>query len=85
MKWIKIERHVGEEGKEVFDSAMPEDGEEVLISYEDRRGRRWVDLDVFLFDTRGHYFKSYGKIDEGVIAWMPIPEPYQDGEEKRDK
>lgn len=63
----------------VFDSTMPDKGEEILVAFEERKGRRWVDADVFLHDAReGYYLESYGEIDEKVIAWMPIPEPYQD-------
>lgn len=50
---------------------LPDDGEEVLICY------KWgnVCIDTFRQED-GCYFEDNGDMD-GVIAWMPLPEPYK--------
>ena len=56
----------------VIYSNLPDDGEEVLICYE------WgnVCIDTFCQEEDGCYFEGGGDMD-GVIAWMPLPEPYK--------
>ena len=55
----------------IFDCPLPEDGQEVLISYGGM-----VMIDVFIRDeTDGCYFES-AEIDD-VEAWMPLPEGYR--------
>lgn len=61
----------------MFDCPMPEDGQEILVSY-----RKWISTDRCEID--GGFYGLEGNGDwDGVIAWMPLPEPYkdEDGEE----
>ena len=60
---------VGCEAK-MFDCPLPDDGQEVLISW-----CGYVCVDIFARDDRdGCYFEGVD-IDD-VDAWMPLPEPY---------
>ena len=60
----------------VIYSNLPDDGEEVLICY------KWghVCIDTFRQEEEGCYFEGGGDMD-GVIAWMPLPEPYKGEQE----
>jgi len=61
----------------IYTSQLPDDGEEVLTC--DRYGN--VRIDIFENDLDyGCYFEENGDMD-GIIAWMPLPEPYKAGEE----
>ena len=62
-------REWAEYGMEMFDCPLPDDGQEVLISYHGD-----VCVDTFVKDD-GCYFEGVD-IDE-VEAWMPKPEPYR--------
>ena len=57
------------DGAMIFDCELPEDGQEVLISY-----RGYVCVDIFCKDD-GCYFEGVD-IDD-VDAWMPLPKPYE--------
>lgn len=57
-----------------FYSNLPDDGQDVLVST--RYGR--VYMDTFCQDE-GCYFKENGDMD-GIVAWMPKPEPYKGAE-----
>lgn len=66
------------EDMKVFDSPMPEDGQEILISTP------WgVSKDIVEFDDyEGIGLEERGDFDN-VLAWMPLPEPYkEEGAEK---
>lgn len=82
--WIPIKtRPMTEEEKEyyseylfegnglIYECPLPEDGQEVLIT--SKYGS--VDKTTFYTDC-GNYFENYEDYDE-VIAWQPLPEPYQ--------
>ena len=82
--WIPIKtRPMMEEEKEyyseylfegnglIYECPLPEDGQEVLIT--SKYGS--VDKTTFYTDC-GNYFENYEDYDE-VIAWQPLPEPYQ--------
>lgn len=56
-------------GAMIFDCPLPEDGQEVLVSYGG-----YVMVDTFCKDD-GCYFEGVD-IDD-VQAWMPLPEPYK--------
>lgn len=58
----------------ILDCPLPDDGQEVLISWGGNVGN-----DVFIQDNEGCYFEGVD-IDE-VDAWMPLPEPYREVEE----
>ena len=57
------------DGAMIFDCPLPEDGQEVLVSYGG-----YVMVDTFCKDD-GCYFEGVD-IDD-VEAWMPLPEPYK--------
>ena len=57
----------------IYTSQPPDYGQDVLISL--RNGN--IMLDTFEDDGYGCYFSEYGEMD-GVIAWMPLPEPYEE-------
>lgn len=54
---------------------LPEEGEEVLVC------TRWgtVFIDSLCCDE-GCYFEEHGEMD-GIVAWMPLPKPYKEGDE----
>lgn len=59
----------------MFDCKMPEDGQEILVSY--RYGR--VDKDICQYD--GEFYGLEGNDDwEGIIAWQPLPAPFEGGD-----
>ena len=67
--------------EKAFDCPMPEDGQRILLS------RSWgVDIDVADNDIDGEGFICYGLEEngdwDGVNAWMPLPEPYKEGDEE---
>lgn len=60
-----------EYGAELFDCPLPDDGQEVLVSWGGN-----VCIDTFVKDdSDGCYFEGV-EIDD-VEAWMPLPEPYK--------
>ena len=63
--------------KLVFTCQLPEDGQRILIS------TRWgVSLDTCDIDPDyGCGLEDNGDWD-GVLAWMPLPEPYKEGDEE---
>ena len=58
----------------MYDCPLPDDGQEVLVTtrYDEVR------TDTFYRDD-GCYFETYCDEDD-VKAWMPLPEPYKEGE-----
>ena len=54
----------------MFDCPMPDDGQEILVSY-----KSWVSQDRCEIDD-GYGLEGNGDW-EGVTAWMPLPEPYK--------
>jgi hypothetical protein len=93
MDWIKCEWAVEEDrnGNIIGESAnfkLPDDGEDILITVErtDRMGRksRYVCADVAGLDGGELYLEDYGDWDDDVIAWMPMPEPYQEDNDGQD-
>lgn len=69
------EEQIGEELTEadavILDCPMPEDGQEILVSY-----RKWISMDKCEIDGGCYGLEGNGDWD-GVIAWMPIPKPYK--------
>lgn len=61
----------------VFDSPMPDDEQEVLVT------TRWgsVCIDIWHRDVDCCYFENNSDADD-VIAWKPLPEPYESEEEE---
>lgn len=81
-KWIPITYHepIEEDGEDtryeyVLDCQMPDEGEEILVSFNGM-----VDMDVCCYDD-GWYLDRRGDWMD-VDAWMPLPEPYKEGEQE---
>lgn len=85
--WIPFKtRPLTEEEKEehsewdsILDCKLPDDGQQILVSVS-VRGHERVQYDEFYTDD-GCYLDSGYEIGTEVIAWMPLPEPYREGEE----
>ena len=57
----------------IYTSQLPGNGEDVLVCT--KYGR--VYIDTFYDDEGGCYFDENGDMD-GIVAWMPLPEPYKE-------
>lgn len=55
---------------------LPDNDAIVLLTLEYRKGIRYLDIDKYTNDIG---WNRHG--DNEVIAWMPIPEPYQEDKE----
>ena len=62
---------LADEDAVMFDCPMPEDGQEILVSY-----RKCISMDKCEIDGGCYGLEGNGDWD-GVIAWMPQPEPYK--------
>lgn len=65
-----IRKYIGEDWKSV-EYALPECGEEVLISYRGTDGRYYVHVDEY--DQECGWASGW---DDDIVAWQPLPEPY---------
>ena len=63
------------ENRKMFSCQMPEDDQEILICTSWGR----VSLDRCVVDEYGYGLEENGDWD-GIVAWMPLPEPYKEGE-----
>ena len=89
LKWIPVKmRPMDEEEREywedhfgyeltdedavLFDCQMPDDEQEILVSY-----RKWINMDKCEIDDGCYGLEGNGDWD-GVVAWMPLPEPYEE-------
>lgn len=63
---------LADEDAVLFDCQMPDDGQEILVSY-----RKWISMDKCEVGDGCYELEGNGDWD-GVIAWMPIPEPYKE-------
>ena len=62
---------LADEDAVMFDCPMPEDGQEILVSY-----RKWISMDKCEID--GGCYGCEGNGDwRDIIAWMPLPECYK--------
>ena len=61
----------------MFDCPMPEDGQEILVSY-----RKWISMDKCEIDGGCYGLEGNGDWED-VIAWMPLPEPYKEKDNER--
>ena len=66
---------LADEDAVMFDCPMPEDGQEILVSY-----RNWICTDKCEMDGGCYGLEGNGDWD-GIIAWMPLPTPYEEKEE----
>ena len=62
---------LADEDAVMFDCQMPKDGQEILVSY-----RKWISMDKCEIDGGCYGLEGNGDW-EGVVAWMPSPEPYR--------
>ena len=85
-RWIPIKtrpmtaeekEEIGHEYAYMYDCPLPDDAQDVLIT--DCYGN--VEVDTFCRDHEGFYFEINCDDDE-VIAWMPLPQPYKESEDK---
>ena len=84
--WIpfKVRDLTDEEQKEhpewefIVDCKLPENGQRILVSI-DIAGHERVQFDEF-YDDDGVYLDSGYEIGEEAVAWMPLPNPYQEGD-----
>ena len=63
---------LADEDAAMFDCPMPEDGQEILVSY-----RKRISMDKCEIDGGCYGLEGNGDWED-VIAWMPLPEPYRD-------
>lgn len=64
---------LADEDAVMFDCPMPQDGQEILVSY-----RKWINMDKCEIDG-GCYGLEWNGDWEDIIAWMPSPKPYKEG------
>ena len=87
-RWIPFTtRPLTEEEKEAYpewdsilDCKLPDDGQRILVSVS-VRGHEHVQYDEFYTDD-GCYLDSGYEIGTEAVAWMPLPEPYEEGAEQ---
>ncbi len=68
--------HYGEDIKYMLDCKLPEEDEEILVTYK-FKDKFYVDHDIFLKDGSMCYLDSSRELIDEVIAWQPLPAPYQ--------
>ena len=57
----------------IFNCKMPEDGQEILVSFS-----TFVSMDKCEIDGGCYGLEENGDWD-GITAWMPLPKPYKEG------
>ena len=88
-KWIPVKWHeITDEERDregypkewltMLDCLMPNDEEEILVTIKSSRGSLYVEKDVCYIDDGYSLDSGYDWIDD-VVAWMPLPPPYQLG------
>lgn len=83
-EWIPIEMHPATDEEQEsrpdidywFDCQMPNDGEEILITVKDSKGRRWTEKDVCYVEDGYGLDSGYDWLND-VVAWCELPEPYK--------
>lgn len=85
-RWIPVKAHPAtDEERESrpdinywLDCEMPDDGQEILVTV---KHKDWigVEKDVCYVDSDYSLDSGYDWLDD-IIAWMPLPEPYREGE-----
>ena len=58
----------------IFECEMPDDGQEILVSYNG-----YIGMDKCEVDDDCYYGLEGNGDWYGVTAWMPLPKPYQEG------
>jgi hypothetical protein len=63
------------------DERLPEDEEEVIVSVRDDSGDNTFDYSSCgWYACAGDFWVVDNEANERVVAWMPLPEPWKDGE-----
>ena len=84
-RWIPVKWHIKTEVEEyeqypegtvMLDCPMPTEGEDVLITIKGKSGQVWVEKDIALKDEDGWYTDGGYEWVDDIIAWMPLPQPY---------
>ncbi len=65
-----IRKYIGDDWNSV-ECALPEDGEEVLITYRGTDRKYYVHVDEY--DHECGWATGW---DDDIVAWKPLPEPY---------
>ena len=89
--WIPIKYHEAteQEIKEngypfdvcyILENPMPSDEQDILVTIKTKKNNLYVVKDVCYFDDGFHLDSGYDWLTD-VVAWMPLPEPYKEGEE----
>lgn len=92
MNWIPIKfREPTEEEKElgltdlIYDCEMPDDGQEVLVTYHGRVYTETISMDIDYDSGYNLYYTENGLNLKDCTAWAPMLEPYKtESEEKND-
>lgn len=61
----------------VFDCPMPDDDQEILVTFSGRKGRRYVEKDVCYYLEEGYSLESGYDWMTDILAWKPLPESYK--------
>lgn len=79
-EWIPFEcREADQEEKEVYGCKevlcckMPDEDEEIYVSY----ANGYVGIDILLSDETGYYLDSGSDFMTEAVAWMHLPAPYR--------
>lgn len=83
-RWIPIKAHPATDEEQEsrpdidywFDCKLPDDGQEILVTV---KHKNWigVEKDVCYVDSCYSLDSGYDWLDD-IVAWMPLPEPYQE-------
>jgi len=84
--WVPVKAHPATDEEQEsspdidywFDCEMPDDEQEILVTV---KHKNWVSVekDVCYVDSCYGLDSGYDWLDD-IIAWMPLPEPYKEGE-----
>ncbi len=74
-EWVKFTIEFDEDLQmNIINCALPDDEEAILVC----TGNGFVTEDRFLRDGEECYLDSGWEIGTDVIAWMPMPKPYEE-------
>lgn len=75
-QWIPIKWHK-DNNTIVFDCEMPKDEQEILITTKNGA----IEKDLCYIYNNEYYFESCWQVED-IAAWMPLPQPYTERQEK---
>lgn len=73
--------HYGEDVECMLDCKLPEEDEEILVTSK-FKDKLYVGVDTFMKDGSACYLDSGMELVTEAIAWMPLPEAYQQTNER---